>query len=143
MPKKLPVSRRSDCPISISLDLFGDRWTLLVIRDLLFKGRREFGELLGAEEGMATNVLSDRLGKLEAAEVIIKTSHPDDARKFQYVLTDKGLDLTPILVEMIIWAANHDTTAAPATVVRRMTKGRAAYVRDVRAQYVRARAERG
>ena len=135
MPRTSNARRRSDCPISVSLDIFGDRWSLLIIRDLMFKERREFGEFLKAEEAIATNVLTDRLRQLEEAGLIAKHGHPDDARKFRYRLTAKGLDLAPVLVEMIVWAATHEKTAAPPKVVRQMIRDRAAFIAELRATY--------
>src|SRR5262245_57119149 len=110
MTRNSKQAHRSDCPISIALDLIGDRWTLLVVRDLMFKGRHEYGEFLEAEESIATNVLADRLRKLTEHGIVAKSPAPDDARKSRYHLTDKGIGLAPILVEMIVWAARHERT---------------------------------
>jgi DNA-binding HxlR family transcriptional regulator len=101
--------RRSDCPIAFSLDIFGDRWSLLVVRDLVFKGRKSFGEFLAAGEGIATNVLADRLERLESAGVISKRRDPDQGTKYVYALTERGIDLVPLLLEMIAWSARHDS----------------------------------
>lgn len=125
--------RRSDCPISVSLEIFGDRWSLLVIRDLMFKGREAFKDFLGAEEGIASNVLSDRLKRLEAHGLIERQPHPDDARKLRYQLTGKGLDLAPVLVETIIWAAKYEKTAAPPKLVGQMSEDRAGFLAGLRA----------
>lgn len=112
--------RRSDCPISTALEIFGDRWTLLVVRDLLFKDKRSYGEFLTAEERIATNVLADRLSTLQKHGLVTKTPSPADARRVEYALTPKGRDLAPMLVEMILWSAQHDrgTAADPAFVTR-------------------------
>src|SRR5438105_3846652 len=87
--------RRSECPIAFALDLFGDRWSLLVVRDLVFKGRKSFGEFLAAGEGIATNVLADRLERLESAGVITKRRDPDKGTRFVYALTERGIGLVP------------------------------------------------
>jgi len=110
--------RRSDCPISFALDVFGDRWTLLVIRDLLFKGKRRYQDFCESEEGIATNVLADRLKRLEATGLITRDVAARNAGGVTYHLTAKGLDLAPMLVEMILWSAAHDpdTAAAPEFV---------------------------
>ena len=105
-------SRRSDCPISFALDVVGDRWTLLVIRDLLFKHKRRYSEFLASEERMATNILADRLRKLEDAGMISRTRAARNAGGVTYALTEKGLDLAPMLVEMILWSAKHDSATA-------------------------------
>ena len=137
MPVSHAASRRSDCPISVSLDIFGDRWSLLVIRDLMFKGGESFKDFLGAEEGIASNVLSDRLKRLETHGLIERRRHPDDARMQRYRLTGKGLDLAPVLVEMILWAAKHERTAAPPAVVKLMRKNRARFLAGLRAGHER------
>ena len=119
------ATRRSDCPISFALDLFGDRWTLLVIRDLAFKGKDSFGDFLASDEGIARNVLADRLSRLEAEGFIDKRPHPDDLRRSIYSLTERGLSLIPVLVEMILWSAREDPdTAADPDFVREATQDR-------------------
>ena len=122
----MPAStRRSDCPISFALDLFGDRWTLLVIRDLAFKGKNSFGDFLASEEGIARNILADRLARLEAEGFIEKQPNPDDLRRSIYTLTERGLGLIPVLVEMILWSAQEDPdTGAEADFVREATEDR-------------------
>ena len=124
--------RRSDCPISVSLELFGDRWTLLVIRDLMFKDRREFRDFLGAEERVASNVLADRLKRLIAAGVVTRAPHPDDARRALYRLTEKGVDLAPVLIEIVLWAAQHERTSAPAEELAQMREDREALLIAIR-----------
>ena len=116
----MPVAaRRSDCPISFALDLFGDRWTLLVIRDLAFKEKESFSDFLASEEGIARNVLADRLARLEAEGFIEKQPHPGDRRRSIYALTERGLGLIPVLVEMILWSAREDPdTGAEEAFVR-------------------------
>lgn len=121
-------SRRSSCPISVSLEIFGDRWSLLIVRDLMFKGLKTFGEFAAAGEGIATNMLADRLGRLEAAGIIARTPDHEDARKVVYRLTRKGMDLAPVLIEMVLWAAGHEDTDAPPETVRAMRKDRAGFV---------------
>lgn len=122
----MPAStRRSDCPISFALDLFGDRWTLLVIRDLAFKGKNSFGDFLASDEGIARNILADRLARLEAEGFIEKRPNPDDLRRSIYTLTERGLGLVPVLVEMILWSAREDPdTGAEADFVREATEDR-------------------
>jgi DNA-binding HxlR family transcriptional regulator len=131
MPKKIQP-RRSDCPISYALDLFGDKWTLLIIRDLLFKRKRHYGEFAMSEEKIATNVLADRLSKLEAWGLVTKQIDPDHGRHFIYRLTNKALDLTPVLIEMILWSAKYDPdTAADRNFVRKAKADRERLIRDV------------
>jgi len=112
------------------LDLFGDRWTLLVVRDLAFKGKHSFSELLGSEEGIARNILADRLATLEAEGFVEKLAHPDDGRRSIYRLTDRGLGLIPVLVEMILWSAQEDPhTAADKAFVKEARRDREGLIR--------------
>lgn len=99
---------RSTCPITYALDRLGDKWSLLVVRDLMFRGKRTYGEFIEAGEGIATNVLADRLKCLEAEGIIEKAQDPDNKRRYLYHLTEKGYDLTPVLLEMIRWSARYD-----------------------------------
>jgi DNA-binding HxlR family transcriptional regulator len=132
MKTKTETTRRSRCPISIALELFGDRWSLLIIRDLMFKGLRTFNEFAGAGEGIATNVLADRLARLEAAGILVRKSDPADARRIHYSLTAKGIDLAPVLIEIVLWSARHEDTDAPAKTVRAMRTSREQIIADLR-----------
>ena len=118
-------TRRSDCPISYGLDLFGDRWTLLVLRDLLLKGKRHFREFQASEEGIATNILADRLKRLEAEGIVERIADPDDGRQVIYRTTKKGLSLVPVLVEIAAWGARHDAkTGAPKSFLEQFDSDR-------------------
>jgi DNA-binding HxlR family transcriptional regulator len=132
MSSKLRGSRRSGCPISIALELFGDTWSLLIVRDLMFKGLHTFNEFLNAGEGIASNVLTDRLARLEAAGIIAKHADPQDARRYRYELTPKGVDLAPAMIEIVLWSARHTDTDAPAATIKRMRTKRAAVIEEVR-----------
>lgn len=101
-------TRRSPCPIATSLDLLGDRWTLLVLRDMVFRGHQHFNEFTASPEGIATNTLSDRLARLEDAGVVLKERDPQDRRRYRYTLTEEGLDAIPLLVDLIVWGAKLD-----------------------------------
>lgn len=127
--------RRSGCPISIALELLGDAWSLLIVRDLMFKDRRTYNDFLTGGEGIASNILADRLRKLETAGVIEKRLDPGDGRRFVYRLSPKGMDLGPVLVELVIWSARHESTDAPPTVVRRMRSDREGFLSDVRRRW--------
>jgi DNA-binding HxlR family transcriptional regulator len=102
---------RSTCPIGLSLDAFGDRWTLLILRDLMFTEKRHFRELLNSEEGIASNVLADRLRRLVEIGVLTRNEDPAHKRKAIYSLTEKGIELMPILVEIGKWGARHFAAA--------------------------------
>lgn len=120
------------CRISLALDVFGDNWTLLVVRDLMFKGERPFGEFADSEEKIATNVLADRQSKLEAEGLITREVDPDNARQRVYALTLRGLELAPILVELILWSASHDPDSAPdAAFVRQAKQNRSGLLRSI------------
>ena len=105
-PKALP--RRSTCPINASLELLGDRWSLLIVRDLLFAGLQSYKDFLGGEEGIATNILANRLASLQEAGLITSVRAPEDGRKLVYRLTTKGFDLAPALLELGRWAVKHE-----------------------------------
>lgn len=102
------IKRRSDCPINFGLELFGDRWTLLIIRDIMFKGKRYYGDFVSSEEKIATNILADRLTLLCDEGIIFKTQDENHKQKIVYKLTKKGIDLMPVLVEIIMWSATYD-----------------------------------
>ena len=97
------MAPRSTCPISGALDLFGDRWTLLILRDMLFARKSRFGEFQASAEGIASNILSSRLTELEANGLILKRPDPEDGRRQQYYPTDRGLSLIPVLLEVTLW----------------------------------------
>lgn len=101
-------ARRSPCPIAYALDLLGDRWTLLVLRDMALDGRRYFQEFVDSSEGIATNVLSDRLDRLESAGLVAKERDQNDRRRWLYRLTPRGVDTLPILLELVAWGGKHD-----------------------------------
>jgi len=103
------VKKRSNCPLSCSLDIFGDKWSLLIIRDLIFYKKCTYGDFLKSEEGIATNILASRLQSLEENKIIEKLDHPESKAKVLYRLTQKGIDLLPILIEVQLWAEKYLT----------------------------------
>ncbi|MGQ0534033.1 MAG: winged helix-turn-helix transcriptional regulator [Caulobacteraceae bacterium] len=127
--------RRSACPLNAALEMVGDRWSLLIVRDLMFGSGRSFREFLEADEKIATNILASRLQSLEENGLIDRRPDPGDARKTIYRLTAKGVDLAPVLVEMIVWGARYEKTAAPPAAIRRMTRDRDAFVADLRERW--------
>jgi DNA-binding HxlR family transcriptional regulator len=125
-------ARRSDCPINYGLEIFGDKWTLLIVRDLIFKGKHSYGEFLKSEEKIATNILADRLLQLENAGIVIKNADPAHGSKFIYKLTQKGIDLLPVLVELIMWSARYDSqTAADVAFVEAVEKDKVGVLTDI------------
>ena len=138
--KKRP--RRSGCPIGFALDILGDRWTLLVIRDMVFGRKRTFSEFLASEEGIATNILTDRLHRLESAGLLRKETDPRSQVRVLYRLTEKGIDLVPLLVDLAVWGAKHDPeTAAPKAFLKRAAEERESLLAEITSA-LRGRAER-
>lgn len=126
---------RSGCPIGIALDTVGDAWSLLIVRDLMFKDKQTYNDFLQGGEGIASNILADRLRRLEAADIVEKRRDAADARRFVYRLTAKGIDLAPVLVELVIWSARHEQTDAPPAVVRAMRSDPDAFIAGVRERW--------
>lgn len=98
---------RSDCSICYALDIFGDKWTLLILRDMLFEGKSSFSEFKASEEKIASNILTDRLKTLDAEGFLIKTASAANKAKYLYSLTDKAIDLLPVFVELFAWGEKH------------------------------------
>lgn len=126
------LKRRSDCAINYVLELFGDRWTLLVVRDLIFHNKHYYGEFLGSEENIATNTLADRLLMLEGQGIITKETDPQHASKNIYTITQKGIDLIPMLVEYILWSSKYDThSGADPKFVKRLRRDKERVIREI------------
>jgi DNA-binding HxlR family transcriptional regulator len=115
--------------------MFGDRWSLLVIRDLMVRGFRTFKEFEESGEGIATNILADRLQKLEAAGIITAEAEETDGRKVNYRLTEKGIDLAPVLLDLLIWGARHEETGAPCALITKMENNREQVLAEVRRRW--------
>ncbi len=126
------TNRRSDCPVNVALELLGDRWSLLIVRDLMFRGYRTYGQFLEADEGIATNMLADRLRKLVASGIITTVQEDADRRKIIYRLTPKGMDLAPVMIELILWSARHEKTFATPAAIRRIEKNRDEFLAQIR-----------
>jgi DNA-binding HxlR family transcriptional regulator len=116
--------------VSISLEALGDRWSLLLIRDMMVRGYRTFREFQNAGEGIATNILSDRLRKLEAAGIVSTEPAAEDGRSAHYRLTPKGIALAPVLLDLLIWGAQHEETAAPCALIAQMAQNREAVLAE-------------
>lgn len=104
--------KRSDCPVSSSLDVWGDKWSLLIVRDLMFAKQCTYGDFLKSGEKIATNILASRLQTLEENGIITKSEHPDSKAKVLYQLTQKGIDLLPLMIEINLWAEKYFTIPA-------------------------------
>ena len=124
----------STCPINASLAVLGDRWSLLVVRDLMFAGYRTFNQFLKAGEGMATNILSDRLSKLIEAGIITKEPDPEDGRKSLYRLTPKGIELAPVLLELSKWGAKYEHGIPPDGILDSYEADRAGFLAKLKSR---------
>jgi DNA-binding HxlR family transcriptional regulator len=113
----------------VSLDIFGDRWSLLLVRNLMVRGYRTFGEFQRDGDGISTNILSDRLEKLETAG-ILSTEPSADGRSDYYRLTEKGIALAPVMLELLIWGARHEQTGAPCEVIDHLANNREAVLAE-------------
>ena len=121
--------------MAYALDTFGDRWSLVIIRDLIFRGGETYGDFLGQAEKIATNVLADRLRTLEAEGVIRKFRDPDNRRRNIYRLTEKGLAIAPIILEMMLWSAKYDSnTNVPDNLLKNIKEDREDFLKNLRAR---------
>ncbi len=133
MKKRLPP-RRSSCPIACALDLIGDKWSLVVLRDMIFLRRRHFQELLSSNEGIASNILASRLKRLEASGMITRQRDPSEPKRVIYQVTERALDLLPVMLELMRWSMKYDPkSSAPAPFVRRMAEDREGFIAEIRA----------
>ncbi len=115
--------------------MFGDRWSLLITRDLMVRGFRTFKEFQESGEGIATNILADRLEKLQASGIIAAEEEETDGRRVNYRLTEKGIDLAPVLLELLIWGARHEETGAPCALIEKLEKNREEVLAEVRRRW--------
>jgi DNA-binding HxlR family transcriptional regulator len=127
-------SRRSGCPVSVSLEIFGDRWSLLIIRDIMVRGKTTFKDFQEAGEKIASNILSARLKSLQRAG-IIDAETGEDARRVHYRLTPKGIDLAPVLLELLIWGARHEKTGASCAFAEQMLNNRERILSEARRRW--------
>lgn len=124
------AKNRSACPISCSLDIFGDKWSLLIIRDMMFFNKSTYGDFLKSEEGIATNILASRLQGLEENKLIEKLEHPESKAKVLYKLTQKSIDLLPLIVEIHLWAEKYfDIPAELKTLLKEAKKGKDEFIK--------------
>ena len=135
VPSRSKAKHRSGCPVSVSLEIFGDRWSLLIVRDMMVRGLRTFKDFQESGEGVATNILADRLKRLETAGIVVATDEEKDRRRVYYRLTEKGVDLAPVMLELLIWGARHEATAAPCAVIDHMEKNRTAILAETRRRW--------
>lgn len=121
--------KRSLCPISTSLEIWGDKWSLLIIRDLMFQKQCTYGDFLKSPEKIATNILASRLLTLEENNIIVKLEHPESKAKVLYQLTEKGIELFPVLIEVSLWAEKYyEIPEDRKLVLEKAKKNKAAFI---------------
>ena len=136
--KKSNPKWRSGCPLNASVEMLGDRWSLLILRDMMLRGFRTYKEFLESYEGIATNILADRLRRLESYGIIAAQPDPSVGRKLIYSLTPKGIDLAPVLTEMVLWAGRHENTGNQA-LVHLMRKDKEQFLAGIRKRWAQLR----
>jgi len=125
------IKKRSECPISSSLDIWGDKWSLLIVRDLMFAKQCTYGDFLKSGEKIATNILASRLQMLETNGVITKQDHPESKAKVLYKLTQKGVDLLPLMIEINLWADKYFTLPKESKeMLKEVRKDKEAFLRE-------------
>jgi DNA-binding HxlR family transcriptional regulator len=136
MPRSRPRTKlRSGCPLNVSVEILGDRWSLLIIRDMMLRDFRSYTQFLESYERIATNILANRLKKLERYGIIATQQDPLDGRKLIYTLTEKGMDLAPVLTEMVLWTAAHEEHQNPE-LIRQIKKDKQKFLTTVRQRWL-------
>ncbi len=129
-------TRSTNCPILFALDIFGDKWSLLIMRDILIRGGKYYKDFLGAGEGISTNILANRLEQLERHGLIVKQLDETNKRRFVYSPTQKGMELVPALMEIIEWSAKYDPdTGTPPWYIERLKTDREALIQEIYDQF--------
>lgn len=129
------IKKRSDCPISSSLDIWGDKWSLLIVRDLIFSMQCTYGDFLKSEEKIATNILATRLQMLESNGIITKLNHPDSKAKVLYQLTQKGIDLLPLMIEIHLWADKYSSIPPERNaLIKELKNNKEAFIKSYTSQ---------
>jgi DNA-binding HxlR family transcriptional regulator len=121
---------RSNCPISCGLDVFGDKWSLLIIRDIMLRGKLSYSEFLQSEEKIASNILVNRLNMLEAEQILTRHVASHNKSKFIYSLTEKGIDLLPIIIEMMDWGAKYNAQCPRREIGQRLKTEKAVVIKE-------------
>ena len=132
----MKTKNRSNCPISFALDIFGDKWSLLILRDIIIFAKSNYHEFVNSDEAISTNILADRLIKLETHGLIIKSKDEQNLKKFIYSPTEKALDLIPVILEMVQWSAKYDpNTGAPPEVIKEIKKSPKLAAKKIRSKF--------
>ena len=131
------TDKKSDCPVNFTLEAVGDAWSLLILRDIVYFGKHTFKEFLSSDERIATNILTDRLTKLEMLDILRREADPENKRSEKYWLTQKGLDLVPVLLQMMEWGTKYDSKSTghrKKEFVARIRKEESPLSREVKAK---------
>jgi len=129
------IKKRSECPISFSLDFFGDKWTLLIIRDIVLNGKHTFGDFLQSAEGIATNILTNRLKMLDEEGFIMKYPVAGKAR-IGYCLTEKGVTIIPVVIEMALWGASQNTSDLKKELTTALRKDKTGVIKQLSREHM-------
>lgn len=123
--------RRSNCPIAFALDIWGDKWSLLIIRDIMFSNKNTYGDFLKSDEKISTNILADRLSMLECAGLLKSETDTNNKTRRIYKLTQKSIDLLPAMIEIVKWSSTYDKdTGAPREFVERVKSDREKFISE-------------
>ncbi|MBL4895020.1 MAG: helix-turn-helix transcriptional regulator [Emcibacter sp.] len=127
---------RSHCPVTYALDLIGDKWSLLMLRDIILFDKKYYHEFTQSLEGISTNILANRLAMLEGNGILLKVRDEQDKKRFIYSPTEKGLDLLPVIISMVLWSAKYDAdTVAPLDEIKKIEQDPAAFMNKVRSKF--------
>ncbi|MFD0766830.1 winged helix-turn-helix transcriptional regulator [Mucilaginibacter lutimaris] len=118
------IERRSTCPINYSVEIFGDKWMLLLLRDLMFNGKNSFLEFKASDEKISSAVLTEKLNTLLNEGIVTKITSPKNASKFLYMLTEKGIELVPFMVEFLNWGSRYNPNGGPKTLLEKIEKNK-------------------
>ncbi|MCC8409109.1 helix-turn-helix transcriptional regulator [Mucilaginibacter sp. UR6-1] len=118
------IERRSSCPINYSVEIFGDKWMLLLLRDLMFNGKNSFLEFRASDEKISSAVLTEKLNTLLNEGIVSKITSPKNASKFLYLLTDKGIEMIPFMVEFLNWGSRYNPDGGPKTLLEGIKKNK-------------------
>lgn len=130
------MKHRSPCPIVFALDIIGDKWSLVILRDIILFGKTFYKDFLNSSEKIATNILANRLVLLESEGIINKLNDPENQKRYIYSPTKKGLDLIPLLIEMVLWSATHDPdTGAPKEKVKYIRNNKKEFEKTLREKF--------
>jgi DNA-binding HxlR family transcriptional regulator len=125
------TERRSTCPINYSVEIFGDKWMLLLLRDLMFNGKHSFLEFRASQEKISSAVLTEKLNTLLNEGIVTKVTSPKNASKFLYLLTDKGTELVPAMVEFLDWGSRYNPDGGPKVLLDRIKQNRKKAIREI------------